>query len=78
MVAIGVTLLRICDPEMQSSTLDDYGTAYTFISVIEVFIVALTPQLAVLVGCLKIGMVDLLLGIALLVLCASIYGWKKN
>lgn len=77
-VAIGVTLLRICDPEMKSGTLDDYGTAYTLISVIEVFIVALTPQLAVLMGCWKVGIVELLIGMALLFLCGKIYGWHKR
>ena len=77
-VAIGVTLLRICDPEMESGTLDDYGTAYTLISVAEVFIVALTPQLAVLVGCEKVGIVELFIGIALLLICGKIYGKYKR
>lgn len=77
-VAIGVTLLRICDPEMKSGTLDDYGTAYTLISVIEVFIVALTPQLAVLAGCGKVGIVELLIGIALLFFCARFCGSRKK
>ena len=69
-VAIGVTLLRICDPEMKSKTLEDYGTAYTLISVIEVFIVALTPQLAVSMGCSLTGAIELAIGIALLFICA--------
>lgn len=73
-VAIGVTLLRICDPEMKSKTLDDYGTAYALISIIEVFIVALTPQLAVAMGCSTIGAIELLIGIALLFACARIFG----
>lgn len=41
-VAIGVTLLRICDPEMESGTLDDYGTAYTLISIIDTETLILT------------------------------------
>ena len=77
-VAIGVTLLRICDPDMKSKTLDDYGTAYTLISVIEVFIVALTPQLAVSLGCSIVGIVELLIGIGLLFTCARIYGVHKR
>lgn len=77
-VAIGVTLLRIVDPEMKSKALDDYGTAYTLISVIEVFIVALTPQLAVSLGCGIVGAVELLIGIGLLFTCARIYGVQKH
>jgi len=77
-VAIGVTLLRICDPGMKSKALDDYGTAYTLISIIEVFIVALTPQLAVSLGCGIIGTIELLIGIALLFTCARMYGVHKG
>lgn len=77
-VAIGVTLLRICDPEMKSETLDDYGTAYALISIIEVFIVALTPQLAVSFGCSIVGAVELLIGVLLLLFCAKAYGVHKE
>ncbi len=77
-VAIGITLLRICDPEMKSKALDDYGTAYTLISIIEVFIVALTPQLAVSLGCGIVGAVELLIGFGLLITCASLYGVHKG
>lgn len=73
-VAIGVTLLRICDPEMKSKTLDDYGTAYALISIIEVFIVALTPQFAVSVGCGITGVVELVIGIMLLFASARFFG----
>lgn len=77
-VAIGVTLLRIVDPEMKSKTLDDYGTAYALISIIEVFIVALTPQLAISLGCSVIGAIELVIGIGLLFTCARIYGVHKR
>lgn len=77
-VAIGVTLLRICDPEMKSKALDDYGTAYTLISVIEVFIVALTPQFAVMLGCAPVGAIELAIGLALLLVCAKCYGIHKR
>lgn len=77
-VAIGVTLLRIVDPEMKSKTLDDYGTAYTLISIIEVFIVALTPQLAVSLGCPIVGAFELTIGIALFGVCALCYGIHKG
>lgn len=76
-VAIGTTLLRICDPEMKSGTLDDYGTAYSLISVIEVFIVALTPQLAVSLGCPLVGAVQLAIGILLLIICAKFFTRRR-
>lgn len=77
-VAIGVTLLRIVDPNMKSKTLDDYGTAYTLISIIEVFIVALTPQFAVMLGCGIPGLVLMLIGISLLFACAKLYGIHRE
>lgn len=77
-VAIGITLLRICDPEMKSKVLDDYGTAYTLISVIEVFIVALTPQLTISMGWGITGTVELIIGILLLFTCAKIYGVHRE
>ena len=77
-VAIGTTLLRICDPQMKSGTLDDYGTAYSLISVIEVFIVALTPQLAVSMGCPLVGAVELAIGILLLIICARFFTRRRQ
>ena len=77
-VAIGVTLLRIVDPKMKTGTLDDYGTAYTLISVIEVFIVALTPQLTISLGWGLVGTVELLIGISLLFTCARFISIKSS
>ena len=42
-VAIGITLLRIVDPDAKSNTLEDYGIAYAVISFIEIAVVALYP-----------------------------------
>ena len=42
-VAMGVVLLRIVDPKGQSGTLEDYGMAYVFISIVEVFLISLLP-----------------------------------
>lgn len=73
-VAIGVTLLRIVDPEGKSGTLNDYGYAYTIQSVVEVFIIALTPGLAVTLGCTITGAIEFGIGIALLLFCAKAFG----
>ena len=48
-VAMGVTLLRIVDPKGESGTLEDYGMAYVFISIVEVFLISLLP-LAVIIS----------------------------
>lgn len=42
-VAFGVTLLRIVDPNFRSEALEDYGLAYILIAPIELFLVALSP-----------------------------------
>ncbi|MCP4117592.1 MAG: sodium:glutamate symporter [Desulfobacteraceae bacterium] len=42
-VAFGVTLLRIVDPNFESETLEDYGLAYILIAPIELFLVSLSP-----------------------------------
>ncbi|MFO7802150.1 MAG: sodium/glutamate symporter [Desulfovermiculus sp.] len=60
-VAFGVTLLRIVDPDFKSGTLEDYGLAYIIIAPIELFLVSLTPIFYATYG---------LLTTIILVLCA--------
>ncbi len=73
-VAIGVTLLRIVDPEMKSGTLDDFGTAYTLQSVIEVFLVMFIPLMVVSMGSILVGVILMAVGILLLLLSKWKYG----
>lgn len=73
-VAVGMTLLRCCDPDSKSRTLDDFGYAYSLQSIIEVFMVALIPGITVSFGCIATGGVVVIIGIALLILCAITYG----
>lgn len=77
-VAVGMTLLRCCDPEAKSETLDDFGYAYTVQSVIEVFLVALIPSVTVSFGCIPVGLVVGLIGAAFIVACRVIYGVNKS
>lgn len=79
-VATGVTLLRIVDPEFRSKTLEDYGMAYVFISVIELFIVSLTPlYVAMSVNAALItGAVLLAIAVALWAITALRYGVFKG
>ena len=44
-VSLGITLLRIVDPEFKTQTLDKYGMAYVFIAMFEIAIVSFTPML---------------------------------
>jgi ESS family glutamate:Na+ symporter len=44
-VAMGVTLLRVVDPDFKTGTLEDYGVAYVFIAIIEIAVVTVVPGL---------------------------------
>jgi glutamate:Na+ symporter, ESS family len=44
-VSLGITLLRIVDPEFKTQTLDKYGMSYVIIALFEIVIVSLTPML---------------------------------
>lgn len=77
-VAVGITLLRCCDPDAKSQTLDDFGYAYTVQSVIEVFLVALIPTVTVSFGCIPVGIVVMLIGVAFLIACRIIYGVNRD
>jgi ESS family glutamate:Na+ symporter len=44
-VATSVTLLRVVDPKLRTSTLEDYGLAYVFISGVEIALLVALPEL---------------------------------
>lgn len=79
-VAMGVTLLRIVDPEYKSGTLEDYGMAYVFIAIIEVALVTLAPIYVVLgrTSALITGAVLMAITIALWGFTAKKYGVYKG
>ena len=71
-VAMGIALLRIVDPELESGTLDDFGVAYIPVAPVEVALVGFSPLILVsgfawpyVGGCLAIGAIALLLSRAL-------------
>lgn len=79
-VAMGITLLRVVDPNNKSKTIDDYGFAYILISIIELGLVAFLPVL-VLQGQGLIAGVVLAIAYVCLVLGAKIIkdkGHKAN
>src|SRR6056297_2690897 len=79
-VAMGVTLLRIVDPEFRSKTLEDYGMAYVFISFVELFIVSITPIYVLKSGgsAMMAGIVMIAIAVALWVATAVKYGVHKG
>ncbi|MBE6600269.1 MAG: hypothetical protein E7640_03625 [Ruminococcaceae bacterium] len=77
-VAVGITLLRCVDPDMKSKTLDDYGIAYSIISIVEVFFVSFIPLIAVTIGAVWAGAIFTVVGLLLFGACALIYGIQKK
>lgn len=77
-IAIGVTLLRIVDPQYRSKTLEDYGMAYVFLSFIEIGLIAILPSLIVKGFTLYVGIACLVICAILLGLCAKKYGVFKG
>lgn len=76
--AIGVTLLRVVDPGFRSKTLEDYGTAYVFMSFIEIGLIAVLPSLVVSGYQFAAGAVCLVVFVILLAICAKLYGVFKG
>ncbi len=77
-VAMGVTLLRIVDPEFKSKTLEDYGMAYVFISIVELFIVSLLPIFVARGQLVSAGLVMIAIWAGLIVLTVMKYGVQKG
>lgn len=76
--AIGITLLRVVDPDFRSKTLEDYGMAYMFISIIEVVLIATLPGIVVKGYSLVAGLVSLIIFTVLISICAKLYGVFKG
>ena len=77
-MAIGVILLRIADPEFKSGVLEDFGLAWIFLSVIDLMIVSLSP-LFVLSGLgLPYGLVLIALAVTNLLISKKMFGLQKH
>lgn len=73
-VAMGVTLLRIVDPEFRSKTLEEYGMAYVFISIIELVLISILPIFVAKGYVLSSSLVLLVIWAVLLIGTAVVYG----
>lgn len=75
-IATGVILLRITDPEFRTGVLEDFGLAWIILSVMDALIVALAPVLVVSGGGIFFALVLLAASIAALVLCKLFFARK--
>ncbi len=77
-VAIGITLLRVVDPRLKTKTLEDYGLAYVFISLVEIGILVVVPPL-VAKGMILYPALALTAGFfACILLSRSLVGWFRQ
>lgn len=77
-LATGAILLRICDPEFKTGVLEDFGFAWIFMSIVDMFCVSLCPMFVVGgVGAVA-GIVLIAAAIACLVICKLAFGRKKT
>lgn len=75
--AMGITLLRVVDPEGRSHCLEDYGMAYMFIAPVEICLVTFAPMAFMSGhGWLYVGVCGV--GLVLVLLLALIRGWLKK
>jgi ESS family glutamate:Na+ symporter len=73
-IAIGITLLRIVDPQFKSKALEDYGMAYVFMSFIEIALISLLPIIVVNGYGMIAGLVLLAIFIGLIGVARAKYG----
>ena len=73
-VAMGIILLRIVDPDFRSKTLEDYSIAYVFISLIELLLISILPVYIVSGNVMLAGVVLIIICMILWILTAVKYG----
>lgn len=72
--AIGITLLRVVDPNSKSHTLEDYSMAYMFMSLLETALIASLPGIVVAGYQYVAGTIFIVIFAILLLICARLYG----
>ncbi len=76
-VATGITLVRVVDPDDKSRTLEDFGLAYPPVSLIEITIVALLPLFVVRGIVIGPTLVLVAITLAAIVLSRVLLGWSN-
>ena len=77
-MATGVILLRVTDPEFKSGVLEDFGFALIFLSIMDMLIVSLSPMFIVNGMGTIAGIVYCLIALACLLLSAKVFGIQKD
>lgn len=77
-LATGVILLRICDPNFETGVLEDFGFAWIFLSVMDMLIVSLAPMSILSGNGLLFGGILILLSALSLGICAKMFGFHKE
>ncbi len=77
-IATGVTLLRIIDPDNKSKTLEDYGVAYIMISFLEIPLMTFMPIACAYGYTIETGLVLGAITLALWIYTAKKYGIHKE
>ncbi len=78
LIATGVTLLRIVDPEFKSKTLEDYGVAYILISFLEILLLTVMPMFVAQGYIFVVGAILLAITLGLWIFTAMKYGVHKE
>lgn len=72
-MATGVILLRITDPEFKSGVLEDFGFAWIFLSFMDMFIVSFSPLFVIKGTAVVSSLILLLLSVVCLMVCRKIF-----
>lgn len=75
-LATGVILLRITDPEFRTGVLEDFGLAWIVLSVMDALIVAFAPVFVIAGQGVAFSLALLAVSIAALVLCKVMFGHR--
>ena len=72
-MATGVILLRITDPEFKSGVLEDFGFAWIFLSFMDMLIVSFSPLFVIKGTAVVSSLILLLLSVVCLMVCRKIF-----
>ena len=75
-MATGVILLRVTDPEFKSGVLEDFGFAWIFLSFMDMFLVSFSPMFILKGIGVFYSLILLLLAALCLIVCKAVFGKK--
>lgn len=77
-IATGVILLRIADPEFKSGVLEDFGLAWIFLSIMDMLLVSFSPLFVMKDDGAIYGLILLIVAILCLILCKCMFSKDKT